>query len=232
MKLYFFQHVPYESSGYILEWAKERGHSCYFVNFYENASLPQINQIDGMVIMGGPMNIYDVEEYSWLEPETDFVKSFIQSGKKVLGICLGSQMLADAVGAKVKKNDHTEIGWFKVTVDQVSMPKQFAGIFPDEFITFHWHGDTFDIPQKAKGFMSSDATPNQAFIHKNVAAFQFHPEMTKEGVIKLIVQNEEVFNNGYPFVQTKAELVDTVIHFQTNKNILYKFLDIFFEKEK
>jgi GMP synthase-like glutamine amidotransferase len=231
MKLYFFQHVPYESPGFILEWAKERGHFCHFVHFYENCTLPEINLIEALVVLGGPMNIYDVEKYSWLEPEKDFVKNFIRSGKKVLGICLGSQMIANSLGAKVIKNDHTEIGWFKVMVDQDRMPKQFTDIFPDEFITFHWHGDTFDIPEMAIGFISSEATPNQAFIHKNVAAFQFHPEMTKEGVAMLVEHNEEVFEKEYPFIQSRMKLMDTVTYFEINKNFLYKFLDKFFGKE-
>jgi GMP synthase-like glutamine amidotransferase len=233
MNLYFFQHVPYETPGYILDWANENGHKSHFVNFYENPEFPVMKKIDGLVVMGGPMNIGDAaDEHSWLEDECDYIKRFIESGKKVFGICLGSQMIADALGAVVKRNPHTEIGWHKVKVDQAKVPQQFSGIFPDEFITFHWHGDTFDIPQNMTGFMSSEATINQAFIHDNVAAFQFHPEMTVEGMIKLTEHNEEVFKNDYPFVQSRSEMVDTHSHFEINRNILYKFLDRFFAKEK
>ena len=99
MNIYFFQHVPYESPGHILEWVQERGHTARFVNFYEKYTFPEINLIDGLVIMGGPMNIYNDDEYSWLETERDFLKQVILAGKKVIGICLGSQMIADAMGA-------------------------------------------------------------------------------------------------------------------------------------
>lgn len=232
MNLYFFQHVPYETPGHITEWARTKGHNCHFVNFWENSVLPELNLVDGLVVMGGPMNVGDdADEYSWLEAECDYIKSCIKSGKHVLGICLGSQMIADVLGAVVKKNEHTEIGWHKVRVDQTKIPANFSGIFPDEFITFHWHSYTFDIPEHATGFITSYATKNQAFIHKNVAAFQFHPEMTMEGITKLVEQNENVFENGYPFIQPRKNLLNGAYNIETNKSILYKFLDKFFNEK-
>lgn len=228
MNICFFQHVAYESPGYILDWAKENGHSVSFVNFYQDAAFPEIKNLNALVVMGGPMNVGDeADEYAWLEAEGEFIKQFIQSGKKILGICLGSQMIADAMGAKVYRNQHTEIGWHKVTVDRSKIPQGFAEIFPEEFITFHWHSYTFDIPEDCDGSVRSEATPNQAFIQGNVAAFQFHPEITKEGILELVKQNEDVFKESYPFIQSRNEIINTDDHLAQNKTLLFNFLDRF-----
>ena len=231
MKICFFQHDLLERPGFILDWAKGRGHKTHFVNFYENPALPEIKGIDALIIMGGPMNVGDeADEYAWLELECDFIKQFIKSGKHTFGICLGSQMIADAMGAKVYRNQHTEIGWHKVVVDQAHIPDRFSGIFPDEFMTFHWHGYTFDIPKVCSGFIRSEATRNQAFIHGNVAAIQFHPEITKKGILKLLEHHEEIFHESYPFIQPRNEIVESDDHFEINKTLLFKFLDRFFEQ--
>jgi GMP synthase-like glutamine amidotransferase len=233
MKICFFQHDSLENPGYILEWAKDRGHETSFVNFYEDPALPEIKLIDALVIMGGPMNVGDeADEYSWLEAEGEFIKEFIRSGRKTLGICLGSQMIADAMGAKVYRNHHTEIGWHNVIVDQAKVPDKFMEVFPDEFMTFHWHGYTFEIPECCDGFIRSEATRNQAFIHGNVAAFQFHPEITKQGVLKLVEKHEDVFDKIYPFIQSRNEIVETDHHFELNRTLLFKFLDRFFDQER
>jgi GMP synthase-like glutamine amidotransferase len=233
MNLYFFQHDPLESPGYILEWAQDRGHKCSLINFYDDDLLPDIAKVEGLVIMGGPMNIYDDEEYTWLETERDFVKKFIFSGKKILGICFGSQMIADALGILVKRNQHTEIGWFKVRINQQNLSKTFAGVFPEEFITLHWHSDTFDLPENSVGFASSLATPNQAFLwNDNVVALQFHPEMTERGVTLLVEDHPEIFENNFPFIQQQHEILGTDSYFENNRKILFKLLDKFFAKSK
>jgi len=134
------------------------------------------------------------------------------------------------MGAKVYRNQHTEIGWHKVVVDQAHIPDRFSGIFPDEFMTFHWHGYTFDIPKVCSGFIRSEATRNQAFIHGNVAAIQFHPEITKKGILKLLEHHEEIFHESYPFIQPRNEIVESDDHFEINKTLLFKFLDRFFEQ--
>jgi GMP synthase (glutamine-hydrolysing) len=233
MNLYFFQHDPLESPGYILDWAHERRHKCELVNFYDDDVLPDFTRVDGLVIMGGPMNIYDDEEYTWLETERDFVKRCILSGKKVFGICLGSQMIADALGSLIKRNAHAEIGWFKVRIDKQKLSKKYKGVFPDDFVTLHWHSDTFDLPENAVGFASSLATPNQAFLwNDNVMALQFHPEMTERGVTFLVEDHPEIFENNFPFVQQRHEILGTDSYFEINRRILFKLLDKFFGESK
>jgi GMP synthase-like glutamine amidotransferase len=229
MKILIFQHVPYESPGYILEWIQENGHNPVFIDFYDNTEFPEIEETDALVIMGGPMNIYDDDEYSWLPDERDFIENVIKKRKKILGVCLGSQFIADAMGAKVVKNEHTEVGWFDIHVDEQHLPVKFKGIFPERFKTFHWHGDTFDLPKGIKCFASSEVTPNQAFISGNVAAFQFHMEMTPEGATALVEHNQTLFDEDMPFVQKPGQMLHLYENHEKNRKIMFRFLDTFFE---
>ena len=128
----------------------------------------------------------------------------------------------------VKRNEHTEIGWFKVKVDQKKVPSAFSGIFPDEFMTFHWHGDTFDVPGNAIHFISSEATVNQAFIKDNVAGIQFHMEMTIDGIRELIEHNDHQVAESLPYVQTAGQMLGSEDRIEANKVIMFKFLDRFF----
>jgi len=230
MKFTIFQHVPYESPGYILDWIIEKGHSTEEVNFYDHPKLPALDATENLIVMGGPMNIYDDNEFSWLPEERDFIKNAIQQGTKVLGICLGSQLIADAMNAQVFKNEHEEVGWLEVDVDEKNLPEKFKGIFPERFKTFHWHGDTFNMPDGIKGFVSSKATANQAFITENIAAFQFHMEMNPEGVIALIEHNETLFEEDLPFVQKPGQMLHMNEIHESNRKILFQFLDTFFGK--
>lgn len=230
MKFTIFQHVPYESPGFILDWITSKGYTWQEVNFYGHPELPALKAVDNLIIMGGPMNIYDDDEFSWLPDERDYLKQFMQTGKKVFGICLGAQLIADALGANVYKNEHVEIGWFKVKVDQDRLPKKLAGVFPYEFVTLHWHGDTFEMPQEIKSFASSRITKNQAFVFKNVAALQFHMEITQEGLTALIEQNQSLLGEDLPYVQRPGQMLHLNENHETNREILYRFLNQFFDK--
>jgi GMP synthase (glutamine-hydrolysing) len=230
MKFTIFQHVPYESPGYILDWIKIKGHKIEEVNFYDHHGLPDIRETENLIVMGGPMNIYDDEEYSWLSDERDFIKKAVQKGIKVLGICLGAQFIADAMGAKVFKNDHTEVGWFEVEIKEQNLPDKFKGIFPESFKTFHWHSDTFTLPKGINNFISSEATANQGFFFKNVAAFQFHMEMTADGVKDLVMQNQTIFEEDLPYVHKPGQFLNMNEKHEINRKILFRFLDKFFEK--
>src|SRR5579871_6354431 len=147
IRFHCIQHVPFETPGNIQIWAKEKGHSLSYTHIYNNEELPAINDFDVLIIMGGPMSIHDEKEFSWLKKEKEFIKSAIQENKKILGICLGSQLIADALGAKVYNNKEKEIGF---------MPVKF---FKDnsEEIVFHWHGETFDLPEGATLRASTEA---------------------------------------------------------------------------
>jgi len=183
MNIHYLQHVAFENPGYILDWAKEFNHSVSSTHFYEEKyELPSVDSIDMLVIMGGPMNIYEEKEYPYFIEEKKFIKEAIEKGKSVLGICLGAQLIADVLGGKVIKNKVKEIGWIPVT----SYNMHF---FPTQFVPLHWHGDTFTLPDECEVIASSKDCENQAFLFQDkVVGLQFHLE-TNEETLDAIIQH-------------------------------------------
>ena len=143
MRIHYLQHVPFEDLAYIETWAKDKGHSLSVTKLYLNEKLPGMDDFDWLIVMGGPMNIYEEREYPWLVEEKQFIEEVIKTGKVVLGICLGAQLIADVLGGKVRQNDYQEIGWFPVTKTSEANNSVFFKSLPDDFMAFHWHGDTF-----------------------------------------------------------------------------------------
>lgn len=222
MRIHVLQHVPYESPGLITDWAKEKGFSVSFTRFYESEQFPSLEDIDLVVIMGGPMNIYENEKYPWLKTEKVFLRSCHEAKKKMLGICLGSQLLADTLGAKVFSNKEKEIGWFPIYKNG-SHP--LLDLFTDEAITaFHWHGDTFDLPKGATPIFYSEATKNQGFVYDNrVFALQFHWEIQPNALTELIQHSNENYEGRY--LQTPEKMLDNSSGFEVAKKHLWDLLD-------
>lgn len=201
MKVHYFQHVPFEGLGSIECELKHKCHKITSTKLYNEEINVCPKDIDWLIVMGGPMGIYDDEIYPWLKEEKKFIKEAISSGKIVLGICLGAQLIADALGAKVYKNKYREIGWFPVIKTKEAKDTVLSDVMPDKFEAFHWHGDTFDIPPKAVPIAESEACVNQGFIFDNrVLAFQFHLETTPESAAAL-VQNCSNELDGSRYVQ-------------------------------
>jgi GMP synthase (glutamine-hydrolysing) len=178
MKIHWFQHVPFEGLGCIAPWLAESGRAVSCTRLWAGDTFPDIGSIDGLIVMGGPMGVYDEAIYPWLAEEKSFIKQIIAQDKPVLGICLGAQLIAEVLGSKVWKNTQREIGFFPLAGDGQWLPA--------EFTAFHWHGDTFGIPDGAVHLASSAACKNQAFIYKdNVLALQFHLETTDESLLEI-----------------------------------------------
>jgi GMP synthase (glutamine-hydrolysing) len=208
MHLHYLQHVPFEDPAHILVWAQNQGHSLSHTRLHKREQLPAPGKFDLLVIMGGPMNIYEYEKHPWLAREKEFIKESIDAGKKVLGICLGAQLIADVLGARVSRGPYKEIGWFPVQLNREaeSLPA-FKG-FPNEFTAFHWHGDVFQIPEAAVHAASSIACSNQAFVYgEQVIALQFHLESTVESVKKLVDNCGNEITKG-EFMQKGDEIVN------------------------
>mgnify|MGYP001552248825 CR=1 FL=1 len=211
MRVHFIQHVLFENPGSLLDWAGDQKHEITFTRIFEIPAFPSVDEIDMLVVMGGPMSVYEEEKYSWLKDEKSFIRSIIESGKKVLGICLGSQLVAEALGAKVYPNKEKEIGWWRVRKLAVeTLPKLKTGNefrvtngIPEEFTSFHWHGDTFDIPDGATHLFSTRACNNQGFLYgTQIAALQFHPEITEE-LLDAMVENGRNELVAKSFVQSE-----------------------------
>lgn len=198
MKIHWLQHVPFEGLGCIDPWLAENRHTAACARLWAGDRLPDVGIVDGLIVMGGPMGVYDEAVYPWLAEEKSFIKQIIAQNKPVLGICLGAQLIAEVLGATVKKNSQREIGFFPVTGD--------GKIFPAEFMAFHWHGDTFGIPDDAVHLAASAACKNQAFIYKtNVLALQFHLETTEESLMALYKNCRDEITDG-PFIQTMEKM--------------------------
>ena len=147
MRAHYLQHVPFEGLGSIEPWLQNAGYKISNTQFFDSGVLPSINEIDFLVVMGGPMSVNDESENPWLVKEKRFIKSIIEGGKPVLGICLGAQLIANSMGGEVFSNPEKEIGWFPVQAVEPESSSVFR--FPEETEVFHWHGETFSLPPGA-----------------------------------------------------------------------------------
>ena len=213
MRVHYLQHVSFEGLGSIESVLNDKGYQLSSIQLYKNEPLPSVDDFDWLIVMGGPMGIYDYDQYPWLSDEKRFIKAAIDADKIVLGICLGAQLIADVLGAKVYPNEHREIGWFNINrlpgVDETIL----ANVLPEQVEVFHWHGDTFDIPEGAVSLAESEACPRQGFIFDNrVVAFQFHLEASVESAAALIEHCGDELD-GSRYVQSENEMLSNVKRF-------------------
>jgi len=221
MRIHSLQHASFEGLGSIETWARHNGLSLYTSRMFANDTLPSPDDFDWLVVMGGPMNIYEEDRFPWLRQEKELIKQAIAGGKVVLGICLGAQLIADALGEKVTRNQHREIGWFPLTTIHPAM----AGIIADGAMVMHWHGDTFDLPPGAERLAKSAACLNQGFIYnQRVVGLQFHLEITAEGLAALIDHCRDELTPG-PYVQTPEAMLARPERFPPLNQMMSSLLD-------
>ena len=187
MRAHYLQHVPFEGLGSIEAWLRGKDYNITCTRLYMDEPLPELKGIDCLIVLGGPMSVNDEADFPWLAAEKQFISAAIESDMPVLGICLGAQLIACSRGAEVYRNASKEIGWFKL--ESVSSGGAMVFKFPEEVLAFHWHGETFSLPEGAVQLASSRKCHNQAFqLGENVIALQFHLESTPESV-RAIVDN-------------------------------------------
>lgn len=227
MDILCIQHVPFEGPAAIAEWANSRGHSLKSVlapDFF--ASRAPETSCDALVLMGGPMSANDTATIPWLAEESAFLERQLKIGRKMLGICLGAQMLARTLGGSITRNPSKEIGWFPVTaITPHALTSLAAG---QELRVFHWHGETFSIPSGAIHLLRSALCENQAFVWRDqVLALQCHPEMTATGITALSAESkDELQSCGIP--EDGRSLQGTASDFESAHSLLFRMLDIFF----
>ncbi len=205
MRAHYLQHVPFEGLGSIEPWLVTHDYAITHTPLFESYDLPTQENIDFLIILGGPMSVNDEATYPWLIPEKAFIRAFLTSRKPILGICLGAQLIANVSGAKVYPNPEKEMGWFPIYpaagTDLSCYP------FPENLTAFHWHGETFDLPENANLLASSDACQNQAFqIGKNVIGLQFHLETTPAAARELATHCRNELTPGR-YVQTQEQIL-------------------------
>ena len=227
MKIHYFQHVPYEGLGNIEGWIRSKNYTLSATRFYDADPLPELDAIDWLIIMGGPMGVYEDKKYPWLTAEKSFIEASIKAGKKVLGICLGAQLIASALGAKIYPHIHKEIGWFPLRLTDEGIVSAVLKGFPAELLAFHWHGDTFSFPGGAERLAETTACRNQAFAFGNkVIGLQFHLDVTLESVEQLIENGAAQLVNA-PHIQTPEQMLRPAVQFENIQKYMYKMLDNF-----
>ncbi len=207
LRIHYLQHVSFEGLGCIEEWANERGHALSLTRLYADAAFPALGEIDWLIVLGGPMGVYDEADYPWLKEEKTFIGEAIRQAKVVVGICLGAQLIAEVLGAKVYPNGQKEIGWFPVQLTATAGEQALFQAFPAEMTVFHWHGDAFDLPPGATLLASSAVCRNQAFRYGHyVLGLQFHLEVTHQSLREMIRhEGHELVKDT--FVQPAEEII-------------------------
>jgi GMP synthase (glutamine-hydrolysing) len=173
-----FQHDPYDGPGYLGEALLQRGAKFTIVRLYNGDALPDTSAYDMLLVMGGAMNVYQEDKYPWLVEETHAISRAVESGRAVLGVCLGGQLLAKALGAKIHINVATEIGLTPITLTAAGEIDPLFNDLP-QVEAVEWHDDTFDIPTGAVALARSESCAHQAFRFGQWAyGLQFHPEVS------------------------------------------------------
>ena len=181
MRVHTLQHVAFEGLGSMESHLLARGHVLTFTGLYRDEPLPAPDDLDWLIVMGGPMSVNDTGRHPWLVDELALISACIDAGKRVLGICLGAQLIAKALGGTVRPNAHREIGWFPVRRVDDAAGSPLAAVFPDNCEVFHWHGETFAILEGATQLMESPWCANQAYVvDGRHFGMQCHVEMTPE----------------------------------------------------
>lgn len=225
MKIHWIQHVPFEGLGCIETWATRNGHQLEGVRLWQGDSLPQVDEITFLVVMGGPMGVHDTVNFPWLGPETALVADAISSGAAVLGICLGAQIIAHSLGARVFQNLETEIGWYQVRLTDDAIYSELFKSISRKFNAFHWHGETFEIPAGAVRIASSSACANQAFaIGDRVVGLQFHLEVEAQNIAALIDNcGDEIVDA--PWIESANSMLSKHARCGNANEIMFEILD-------
>jgi GMP synthase-like glutamine amidotransferase len=230
MHVHYLQHVPFEGLGFIEDWLKTNGHSISSTPLYEQpAGMPSPDAFDALVIMGGPMNVNEEDKYPWLAAEKAMIRESIAAGKKILGICLGAQLIAAAAGGQVFPHTVKEIGWFPVNF-KPGMADWLHRDITAEQTFFHWHGDTYTLPDGFINHASTEACSQQLYTcGDNIMGIQFHPEMTAAGV-QALVKNDGAELQEKPFIQTEQTILSTRQHFEQAHALMAILLDRLFNR--
>ncbi len=203
MEILCIKHIGFEGPAAISQWSQQRGHNLHIAPIYQEHHLPSPENYDALIVMGGPMNAYEDDKYPWLPKEKSYIRNAIAAGKHVLGVCLGAQLIAHALGAHINAGEQVEIGWFPITRD-ADCPEHVP--LDATVQAFHWHGDTFTMPKGAHLIAQSEACAHQGFIYRDrVLALQCHLEMTRESLALLTAACSNELTEG-PYIQTAERM--------------------------
>ncbi|MFM8982038.1 MAG: type 1 glutamine amidotransferase [Spartobacteria bacterium] len=196
-RVLFVQHGDVDKPGLLAEALAESGVGCEVFHAWRDGAFPALEEFHGLALGGGGQSAWEVEKYSYLETERHLVRSAMQRGLPVLGLCLGAQILARAMGAEVRRAERKEIGFFPVELNDAGRADAIVGALPSRFPAAHWHGDVFEIPRDGACLGSSALTPHQILrCGTNAVGFQFHLEMTPALFEELVWDSEDFFRDA------------------------------------
>lgn len=208
MRLHYLQHVPFEGPAGIADWAEAGGHSVTGTAIYDGAALPSLDDFDWLAVMGGPMSVHDEAGHAWLAEEKRFVKAAVDAGKVMVGVCLGAQLIAQALGGTVTKAENKEIGWFPVMTTPEAADTKLFQRFPGRYTAFHWHGESFTVPPGAMRVARSEANQDQGFVwNERVLGLQYHLETTEQSLRDLVENCSDNITGG-DWVQSAQAMLD------------------------
>ena len=226
MRIHVIQHVPFEGPGLIATWATDRGHALT-CGLALTEEFPPVEQLDFVVVMGGPMAADDEVTSPWLHAEKRFIAEAVSTGRIVLGVCLGAQILAEVLGATVRRNPQREIGWYTVERTEAGAGEPLLEAWPDTVVVGQWHGDAFDVPADMRPVLASEACANQAFVFdRRVVGLQFHLEWPAESIETLIATSGADLDDDGMWVMSATEIRDEAPErIETCRDLLFSLLD-------
>ena len=187
-KILVLQHHPAENLGAIADALEGAALAWQYVRVFDGHPIPKdVKGLGGLIVMGGPETVYQLDRYPYLRDEIALIESALKADKPILGVCLGSQLLAATLGSAVRRGEQREIGWFPVRLSDAAEDDRLMRGLPAEFVAAHWHSDVFDLPKEAVALASSDRAPVQAYRYGAKAyGLLFHAEMTREILTALV----------------------------------------------
>lgn len=219
-----FRHVACEGPGYLGEFLESNNVPYDVICIDEGITVPQnLDDISGLIFMGGSMNVTD--PLQWISDEKKLIRNAIDKNIPVMGICLGAQLMSAALGGEITHDPNMEIGWHAVDPVVEHMKHDWLKELPKNFTPFHWHADTFSIPERASVLFHSKCRKNQVFIVNNSIAMQFHLEMTIEMVKEWVSLFKSDLESGQPCTQNSHDILLNLEHRVT---ALHQYADIFY----
>ncbi|MBK1694302.1 amidotransferase [Chromatium weissei] len=207
MQIQVFTHVPFENPAAIANWGHSRNHTLNLTPLYSAASLPKLSTFNWLVVMGGPMGANDESLYSWMAAEKQLIAAAIAANKTVIGVCLGAQLIAATLGAQIRRNPEKEIGWFPIELTANGRQAPLFKKMPSTLPVFHWHGDTFELPNGAIQIARSAACEQQIFQYgERVIGLQCHLESTPASVSAITTHCIDELQPAR-FIQTETQLL-------------------------
>lgn len=228
MKVLVIQNCKTEGIGLYEQYLKEKGIAYFVFPAFTGKKFPAMNQFDAFIVAGTPISANEIQKYCFLKNEWRYLKKVIQLNKPYLGICFGGQLLARLLGAKVRKNPVKEIGGYEVKLTSAGKKNRLFKGFPDSFPVFHWHGDTFDIPKRAKLLVQGVDCKNQGFSFNKALALQFHLEVTPGDVNNWADKYKKELKRVN---KTKKQVVrESQVREKKMKELAFLLLDNFFKR--